>query len=108
MVSIVVGDQERLAQDCLTITVRDQRKEISGWIGHELLQLFQVLAESLYRLFPERDVASGIRVRPIAFRKIRRDMFWVAAEFQNVRLGDPHVLQHLPWCVGNAINSLIT
>src|SRR6266853_6405009 len=106
MISVVVGEQERFAQDRLAVAVRNFSEEISRGIRNEIFHLFQITAEISDCFLPKFRIAGFVGPWPISFRPFRRSVTFVAAEFENVPLRDPHVLEHLPRSVGQALNPL--
>ena len=99
VVSIMIGDEQRFAQDRLAVTVSDRREQIGRLLGDQALHFIKVGAKSCDRLMP--GVRSSIArrsfsLRPVALRPRRRHMIRIAAEFQYVPLRDPHVLKNLP------------
>lgn len=106
MICVVIGDQERFAENCLAVVVRDFREEISRLSGDKICHLFQVTTELLYGLIPELCVSDLVRIGPIAFGKIWLYVVRIATEFQNVRLRDAHMFEHLPGSVRQALDHL--
>ncbi len=96
MVSVVVGNKQRLAENGLPVTVRNWGKQVRRGIGHEVLHSAQVSAEGINAAIPRRRGWWSRSLGPIAVGKLRRDMFRVAAEFKDVPLSDAHVLQEAP------------
>jgi len=96
MIGIVISDQERLAENRLTIAVRDRREEIGRRIGDQVAHRLEIGLERGDRLVPSGWRWRRIALGPIAARKLRRNMPRVAAELQNIPLRDPHVLDDPP------------
>src|SRR6266567_9087097 len=60
------------------------------------------MAELADALLPRGVVGGRLGVRPVALGKRRRNVFCIATKFQNVPLGNAHVLQELPGGVRRA------
>ncbi len=103
VVRIVVGQHQRFAQNCLALAVGDRRVEIGFWIFDEANHVAQVALESGDGVVPLLVVARGRGFRPVALGKFGRDVFAVAAEFQNIPLRDAGVFEELPPGVGEAL-----
>src|SRR5258706_6201756 len=106
MISVVVGDQERFAQDRLAVAMRNLGEEISRGLRNEIFHLFQIAAELGNCFLPKFRIAGFVGPWQISFGQFRRSVIFVAAEFENVPLRDPHVLEHLPRSVGQVLNPL--
>src|SRR6266571_8451582 len=102
----MIGDQQRFAENCLTITMGNLGKEVDRRIRDQRFHLFQILAELLNSFLPELFISLLVRLRPITLRPLRRNVLSVSTELQNVPLRNAHVLKHLPGGVWQARDPL--
>jgi len=96
MIGVVVGEQQRLAQNGLSVAVGNLRIQIGLRAVHEADHFLEVAAERFHGFVPGSRVGRPRRLRPVALRKTRRNVLGVAAEFQDVPLRDSRMLQKLP------------
>src|SRR5215467_5643331 len=96
MIRIVVRKKQRFAKNRLAVTMRNLRAQVGLGIFYQADHFFQVTLERLQSLVPGGRVRRTWRFRPIALRKSGRDMFRIAAEFENVPLRNPRMFQKLP------------
>ncbi len=96
VIRIMVGCQQRFAEDGLSRAVRDARGEIRFRAGYELLQGAAIAQECADAAVPRGGARRGGGFRPVAAGKIRRDVFRVAAELKDVPLRDARVLEQFP------------
>src|SRR5688572_11473247 len=76
-------------------------EQIGRWVGDQGAHGRQVRAERVYRPVPGGVVGRGVPTRPVAVRPGRRDVPRVAAELQDVPLGDAQMFQEPPGAVGH-------
>ncbi len=72
-------------------------------IRNELLHRLQILAELLNTLVPSSGTRWSIRFRPIILRPFGRLVFGVAAEFENIPLRQPKMLEQHPGRVRESV-----
>src|SRR5579875_1255522 len=87
MIGVVIGDEQRFAEDGLAIAVRDWSKQIDRGIGNKILHRTQVLAKGGETAVPGGSIPRSIALRPVAVGKRRRNVFGTTIELQNVPLG---------------------
>jgi hypothetical protein len=92
----MIREQQRFSQDRLSLAMWDLLIQIRPRIFHQADHFAQVFLKLLNTFLPSRFVRRPGRLRPIAFGKFRRNMFGVAAEFQDIPLRQPRVLEELP------------
>src|ERR1700678_2920071 len=103
MIRVMVGYQQRFAEQRLTLAMRYFGKQIVLRIGDEILHLFQVLLKLLDASLPGVLTRRGLGRRPVVVGKLLLLVFGIAAKFENILLRDPHVLQQFPRRVWRAI-----
>jgi len=96
VIGVVIGHKQSLAQDGLTVPVRNFGEQINGLIRHQLAHGLEIRAKGLETPVPRRFVGRCRRAGPIALRKIRRFVLWVTRELEDVPLGDAQVLEDFP------------
>src|SRR5262245_50164228 len=92
MVGVVVGNEESLSQDGLSVALRNRREQVRGRVSDQILHRLQIRTESLDASVPRGLIRRGVASGPVAFGERGRDVAGVAGKFQNVPLGDAHVL----------------
>ena len=95
----MVGHKQGFAKDGLAVTPWDQGDQVGGRIGHQILHGLVVFVKCLHTPVPRYLGGRRQSVRPIAIRPRWRSVFGIAAEFQNVPLGNPHMLEETPGCM---------
>src|SRR5438552_10704716 len=93
MIRIVVGDQQRFPKNVLTGSVRNLGVKIRLRIFDELLDRQEILFNRSDAFLPGRIIRRLFRFRPVALWPSGRYMLCIPAEFQNVPLRDPHMLE---------------
>src|SRR4029434_1228945 len=100
MVGVMVCHEQQFTQVCLTRSVWNASKEVAFGICSKPLKLLSIPLEvgdaPLPLLARWRPVGGG----PVVVGPLPLLIRGVAAEVQNVRLGEPQVLQQLPGGVG--------
>ncbi len=96
VVGVVIGDQQSLAQQRLAVAPGELDEEVARRILNQVAHRLEVPAKSLDAGLPRAVVRWRIVRRPIALGPRRRDVLGVAAELEDVPLGDPQVLDQPP------------
>src|SRR5262249_36836851 len=86
-IGVVVGNEQRLAQDRLPLAVRDRREQVRGRVRDQVLHRLQIGAEGGEAPLPGAIIRRSIALGPVPVRKLWRDVLWVAAELEDVPLG---------------------
>src|SRR5208282_3740591 len=86
VICIMVGHQQRLAQNRLPITPRDSGVEIDSAAGNEPLHRSQIFPERGHTRSPNLLIRRCVQRRPVSFGPFGRNMLRVAAELQDVPL----------------------
>src|SRR5689334_13733052 len=102
MIGVVVSNQQSLSQQRLALATGYCGKQIRARIGNQVLHRFQVSLKRCDALIPGVLGRWRIAVGPISAGKLGGDMIWITAEFEDVPLRDPHVLQQPPRSMGDA------
>src|SRR5882724_3656203 len=98
----VIGHQHYLPQQRLPFSPGERREEILGRVEDQRLHGLPIHPERPQRRLPPVIVGWCGGRRPVALRPFRRlvGSVLVAAEPQDVLLGEPHVLDQLPRGIG--------
>src|SRR5208282_3751565 len=96
MIRVMVRKEQCLAQNCFSLPAWDGLKQICPRIIHQADHFTQILLKSPNTFFPSRGVGRPRCLWPVAVGKFGRNMFGIAAEFEDVPLCQPGVLQELP------------
>ena len=96
MVGVVIGQEQGFAEDGLAVAPGDAGEQVSLGILHERLHGLQVAAELLDAFGPGCGGGRGRSFRPVAFGPFRGDVFFVAAEFEDIPLGQTEVFEEHP------------
>src|SRR5215475_6869557 len=86
MISVVVGQQQCFAQQCLACAMRNARKQIAPGIAHQLAHLLQVSQKLAYAFVPCFIARWRLCFWPIFIRPLWRSMPGIHAELQDVPL----------------------
>lgn len=105
VVGVVVGDEEGFAEDGLAGAVRERREEVRVFVLHEFDHGVEIGVEGFDRVVPGFGVGRRGRFWPVAGRPIRRNVFRVAREFEDVPLRKAHVFEHFPGGVRGAFRA---
>src|SRR5262249_46144179 len=100
----VICDQKPFAQDGLPISMRYWSKQVGRGVGDESTHCRQVRTKRINRLIPGAVIGRAIAARPITLGPGGRDVLRIAAKFQDVPLGDSHMLQETPRAVRHRSN----
>jgi len=92
----VIGHQQGFAKDGLAVAPGDFGEQIGFGTRDQILQGFQIFAEIFDTFVPRCGVGWSFGWRPVTLRPGGRFVFRVAAEFQDVPLGDAHVFKQHP------------
>ena len=106
VIRVVIGNEQRFAENSLTRAMRNLGEQICRWISHEIFHLLQIATKLFDRFLPKLRRSYLLLRRPITFRPFRRDVFWIATELEDVPLRDAHVLKHLPRRVRQTFHAL--
>jgi hypothetical protein len=96
VVGVVIGDEQRFAKDSLTAAMRNFREQIGLGIQDELLHCLEVALNDLGALVPSCRAGRRCAFRPVACGPIRRDMFRIPRELEDVPLGEADMLEQFP------------
>src|SRR5271168_768278 len=96
VVGIVVCREQGLAQDGLAGAVRDAREQVRFRVGDEFAHGFAVAEEGADAFLPGCAVGRRGTLWPVAGGEVRRDVFGVAAELEDVVLSEAGVFEQLP------------
>src|SRR5208282_2598383 len=102
MICVVIGHQQGFAENGLAVAPWDSGQQVGLGIFYQILHRLEVLPEFFHTCIPNGGGRRSFCLRPIPFGPFRRDVFRVAAEFQNVPLRDAQVFQQHPERVGQA------
>ena len=108
VVSVMVGNEQRFPQNCLTLTVRYPRVQVRRWITHQLAHGFEVGLKCLHALVPRHSVRRSLRFGPVSGGPFWRLVLRIPAEFEDVPLRQAHVLDDFPGRVLCAFRSFPT
>lgn len=100
MVGVVVGYEQGFAEDGLAFAPGDLCEEIGLGIFHEIVHGFRVAVDLVDAFVPGVGGGRLGGFRPVSFGPFRRFVFEVAAEFEDVGLGDADVFEEHPGGVG--------
>ena len=92
----MVRHQQRFAKNGLAVAMRNLGEQVVGLVPNKLSHRLEVVPEIRQALIPGKVIRRRVTDRPIAVRKVRRDVVGIPAEFQNVPLADSHVLNKTP------------
>src|ERR1039457_5078606 len=76
--------------------MRDWREQIRRFVRYHRGQRAEIGAKGIHALLPGPRVRGSLSTRPISGGKLRGHMIGVAAELQDVPLGDAQVFEHFP------------
>jgi len=96
VICVVVGEHQGFAQDGLAVAPWNFGEQICPWIADQFLHFFQVGAELVHAFRPGSGIGGRGGFRPVSLGPFWRDMFRIAAEFEDVPLGDAKVLEDHP------------
>src|SRR6516164_10840494 len=96
MVRIVVGDEQRLAKERLSLAPWKWPVQILRAVVKQLDERFAVPPEGSQGSGPFGFLHRTRRFRPITGRPLRRDMVGRPAELENIVLRDAHVFEQFP------------
>src|SRR5450759_3034351 len=108
VVGVVVAHQAHLTEDGVPRGVRDRCEQVGGGIGHELVERRAVGPETLDRQRELLGRRSGVARRPVLLRPAGREVRAAPDVVEDVPLGDPDVLEHVPGRVGDVGRWLAT
>ena len=80
VVGVMIGHEERFAQNGLTFTMRNAGKQIGRWVCYQPLHGVQVRLKGPNTLIPRRPVRWLLFFGPIAVWELRRDVVRVPTE----------------------------
>ena len=103
MVSVVVRQQQHLAQDGLAVSPRYFLKEIGARARDQILHRLEILLEARDTFIPGDRIRWRGSFRPIFLWPFRGDVFRIAAELENVPLRDAEMFKQHPGGMGEAI-----
>jgi len=93
---VVSGQEQSFAEDGLAVSPGNLGEEIGLRIFHQGLHGLQVSAEFLDAGVPGSAAGRGGGFRPVVIGPFRRLVPGVAAEFEDVRLGEAQVFEEHP------------
>jgi len=96
----MVGDEKDLAQDGLPVSPGNSPVEIGFGMGDEIFDGLQIFLEGRDACGPGLFRGRGFGCGPIFLGPFAGNIFWVAAELEEIPLGQAHVLQEHPCSVG--------
>lgn len=102
MIGVVIGDEHGFTQDGLALAVRDASEEIRFRVLNQFDHGAQIGVEIANAAVPGGGVGRSGGGRPVAGRERRRDVAQIAAEFEDVPLGDAEMFEQLPERVSGA------
>src|SRR4051794_23758270 len=73
VIGVMVGHKQGLAENRLSLAVRERKKQVGGWIGYQVVQGPCVGAEGFDTFVPGAAVGRSVARRPIAFGEVRRN-----------------------------------
>src|ERR1039457_5863550 len=88
--------------------MRDWREQIRRFVRYHRGQRAEIGAKGIHALLPGPRVRGSLSTRPISGGKFRGHMIGVAAELQDVPLGDAQVFEHLPGRMRSALGPLLS
>lgn len=100
VVRVVVGDEEGLAQDGLSVAPGNFGEEIGLGVFDERPHGLEVASKLLDALVPGGSVGRRGGFRPVSGGPGRRDVFGIAAELEDVPLSETEVFEEHPGGVG--------
>ena len=83
----------------------DGREEVGGFVGYQGAHGGVIGTEGAHGLVPAVFVGERGGLGPVAGWPLGRNVFGVAAEFEDVPLGDAHVLQNFPGRMRGALRA---
>ena len=105
VIGVVIGNEKRLAEQCLAVAPRKWFVQILFGIEDELFKGGKAFAAGLHGGVPLRFVFGRFVAWPVTFGPLGRDVLRGDAELQNVGLCDSQVLQQFPGGVWRALGS---
>ena len=96
MIGVVIGYEDGLAQDRLSLTMWDCSEQVHVGINQQSLHFLHVVLKLGDAFSPRCIVGRSFVGRPVAGRKLRGNVAWITAELENVPLADAQVLKQLP------------
>src|SRR5260370_20484826 len=102
MVGVMVRHQQRFAENRLPVAPGNLRKQICPRALRQFHHGVQAAVKPAHTFFPSRFRVRRFRIGPLAFGEFRGHVPGAAAEFHNIPLRNPQVLQQLPCSVRKA------
>src|SRR5207244_1481965 len=102
VIGVVVRDQQGLAEQGLSLAVREFRKQVGPGIGDQFLHLLKILLKLLNAFFPGLFARRRFGSGPVVVGKLLVRVFGIAAEIENILLRNAHVFEQLPGRVRRA------
>src|SRR6266852_1285567 len=102
MVGVMVRHQQRFAKNGLPVAPGNLCKQICPRALHQFRHGVQAAVKPSHTFFPSRFPIRRFRIGPIAFGEFRGHVPGAVAEFHNIPLRNPQVLQQLPCSVRKA------
>ena len=96
MIGVVVGQEHRLAGDRLAVAPGDARQQIGPGIFDQRQHRLEICWERFDGIRPCGITGRLVGCRPIPVRPIGRFVLCIAAELEDVVLGDAEVLEEAP------------
>src|SRR5271169_3271446 len=96
MIGIMIGEQQRFAQNRLSLAVRYFGGQIGARICYKMDHFEQIALEGGHALVPSFTIGRRRRFGPVTGRKRWRDVFWISAELQDIPLREPRMFEQLP------------
>ena len=93
MIRVVIGYEDGLAQDRLSLTMWDCSEQVHVGINQQSLHLLHVVLKLGDACSPSCIIGRSFVIRPVAGRKFWGNVAWITAELENVPLADPEVLE---------------
>ena len=108
MVRVVVGDEQGFAEDGLAVSPGNFCEQISLRIADQFFHGFRIILESLDALVPRCGAWRRRGFGPVIIGPFGGDIFWVAAEVENVALRDAQVFEKHPGGMRQAFRDFAT